>query len=104
MKKTLMVTFLVVSITGCASVSTPVGRGFLLTDVKGPIAVDDNNNESVKTGEACATNVLGLVASGDASIETAMRAAGISKVASVSSDQFSILGVFSKFCTVVTGK
>jgi hypothetical protein len=90
--------------TGCALAPTPVGSGFLFTDVKGPVAVDDNNTGYVKKGEACATNVLGLVATGDASIETAKKVAGISNVSSISSDQFSILGLFSKYCTVVTGE
>ena len=105
MKKALLtLPLLSLMVTGCAFAPTPVGSALIFTDVKGPVAVDDNNTGYAKKGEACATNVLGLVATGDASIETAKKVAGISKVSSVSSDQFSILFLFSKYCTIVTGE
>lgn len=55
-------------------------------------------------GTGCATNLLGLIAMGDASIDTAKRSARITEVASVDYDSFSVLGVYARFCVLVRGK
>ena len=55
-----------------------------------------------KVGEACAQNYFGLISVGDAKIESAKQAGGITKVEEVSYDSSNVLGVAS-FCTVVTG-
>lgn len=106
MKKLLLVAGAVatLSLSGCAIAPTPVGTGFLFSDVQGPFAVDDSNAGSAKTGRACAINVLGMVATGDASIETAKKVGGITKVSNVNTDQFSVLWFFNRFCTVVVGE
>jgi len=87
--------------TGCLGVATPA-VGTLITDVKGPIGVGPAVGTS-KTGTACATSVLALVATGDASIEAAKKAGGITKVATVDHEtKWTIL--FGTFCTVVRGE
>ena len=50
-----------------------------------------------------ATNILGLIATGDSSIDAAKKAGGIKDVSSVDHDSTSILGLFGTFCTVVKG-
>ncbi len=62
------------------------------------------NGPAAKTGEACATSILGLVATGDASIAAAKAAGGIQQVSHVDHDIFSVLGVYAKVCTVVSGQ
>ena len=57
-----------------------------------------------KMGQACAMAILGLVAWGDASVVTAAKNGGISKVATVDKKLFNILGVYSTHCTVVSGE
>jgi hypothetical protein len=57
-----------------------------------------------KIGEACASSILGWIAQGDASIEAAKKAGGITQVAYVDHDQFSILGVYATTCTLVHGQ
>jgi hypothetical protein len=60
---------------------------------------------SVKKGESCAMSILGLIAVGDASIDTARRNGGIRSISSVNEHWTSILaGLYSSKCTVVTGK
>lgn len=86
---------------GCAMAQSPV-TGFLYTDVKGPI--DAQAGSGTKTGEACAESILGFVATGDASISAAKKAGGITDVTSVDHTSKSILGLYAKFCTQVTGK
>lgn len=90
-------------VTGCASVASPVGNGVILTSVDGPVTVTENVG-SKKKGEACASNVLGLFATGDASIEKARRQGDVAKVSSVDHSSFSLLFLYSKFCTVVHGE
>jgi hypothetical protein len=57
-----------------------------------------------KIGEACANSILGWIATGDASIEEAKRAGGITQVAYVDHEQFSVLGVYATTCTIVHGQ
>jgi hypothetical protein len=59
---------------------------------------------SAKQGQACATSILGLITTGDASVATAAKAGSISKVASVDHDFTNIVGVYSKYCVKVTGE
>lgn len=88
-------------LTSCALV-TPQG-GVIYHDVK--YGVDATPlAEAPKTGEACVNSVLGLVASGDASIEQAKKNGDIKEVATVNAHSTSILFVYNKYCTIVTGK
>jgi hypothetical protein len=70
---------------------------------KGPVAMGVTA-KSVKHGESCAENYLGLIATGDASIDTAKKRGGITKVNSVDHSSTRILGYYAKFCTVVAGE
>ena len=90
-------------VSGCASVSTPVGPGFLVTNVKGPVAVGSVTAGEKRVGKACAASYLGLVAAGNASIDKAKEQAGIIEVASVDHSSFSFLVLYSRYCTIVTG-
>ena len=86
---------------GCASVASPVAGGIFL-DVKGPIDATANTAGS-RQGEAMATSILGLIGQGDASIEAAAANGGITKISSVDHHSWSILGIYSKFTTIVHG-
>jgi hypothetical protein len=58
-----------------------------------------------KTGEACAHGVLGLVAWGDASQDTAARNGGLTTVHAADEKRTGVLGfVYRKYCTVVSGE
>lgn len=91
-----------VMLSSCASVSSPV-MGGLYTDVKSPVAVTSNSNSS-KVGTGTATSILGLVATGDASIDAAAKAAGITKVHHVDAHSTNILGLFGKYTVYVYGE
>jgi hypothetical protein len=92
-----------IALAGCAMVASPVGNGFLYTGVEGPVDSGVSSN-ATKTGESCAQNLLGIIAWGDASISTAKIKGTISSVASVDHDSFSILSLYSRYCTVVHGE
>jgi hypothetical protein len=57
-----------------------------------------------KMGEACVSSILGWIATGDASIEEAKRAGGITQIAYVDHEQFSVLGIYATTCTIVHGQ
>jgi hypothetical protein len=88
---------------GCAVVASPVGNAAIYTQVKGPVDVGSGTSVS-KHGRACAANYVGFIALGDASIEAAKRHGGISTVTSVDHDSMTVLGVYSRFCTLVAGE
>jgi hypothetical protein len=88
--------------TGCASAWSPV-TGFLYTDVMAPMDAG-GHGANTKTGEATCTSILGWVATGDASITAASANAGITKVHHVDFHAWSVLGVYAKFTTKVSGE
>ena len=87
-------------LVGCAQVG-PTG-GIVFHDIKyGQFATTEVN--ATKTGTACQTSVLSLVAQGDASVDAAKRDGKITKVSSIDSSSFSVLGFYNKYCTIVKG-
>ena len=89
-----------ISLTGCIAVYTPA-IGILFTEVYGP--VDAGGSVGSKEGKACVQSILALVATGDASIQAAARAGGITKIGSVDHYTRNIVGILGEFCTIVRG-
>ena len=90
----------VLSLSSCAYVPYVAG---LYHNVSTPVAAT-SNAVGTKVGKASATNVLGIVATGDASINAAAKNAGIQKISHVDHKNFSVLGLFSKTTTFVYGE
>lgn len=68
------------------------------------VEASGDNKAGPKHGSACSTGILGLVAWGDAGIDTAKKAAGITSVHSVDYEATAVLGgVYVQACTVVHG-
>jgi hypothetical protein len=103
MKKLFFICAATLLMTSCATISSPVGSAFLYTQVKTGEGVT-SNQIGTKVGTAKASNVLGIVASGDASIQTAANSAGIKKISHVDSEKFNILGLFSTYQIFVYGE
>jgi predicted outer membrane protein len=94
---------LALGLGACANVRgpAPASLAYYASGVAaGPAAIAQPS----KRGEACAHNVLGLVATGDASIDAAKQSAGITKVASVEQSASRVLGYYAKYCTIVRGE
>ncbi|RPH23338.1 hypothetical protein EHN07_16135 [Buttiauxella warmboldiae] len=87
-------------LTGCARGPSPTGLG-LYTNVKGSVTATDKTGS--KKGVACAQSVLGLVNTGDASIETAKKNGEIQSVASVDYETTGSYPFYGKTCLIVTG-
>lgn len=91
------------AVSGCAVVGAPVSNGMIVTNLKGP-GHATTSVDATKQGTGCATNILGLFASGDASIDTAKKSARITEVSSVDYQSNSLLGIYARFCVIVRGK
>ena len=98
--------FCVAYLTGCGAYTTSPALGLLYTDVKGPLTATGNASTGAKMlkGEATATSILGLIAQGDASIETAAKSAGITKIHHVDYRSENVLGLYAKFTVIVYGE
>jgi len=88
--------------TSCAAVQTPL-MGLAYTDIKAPLAVTSAQGSS-KVGTATANGILGMVATGDASVEAAAKSAGITKIHNVDYHSTSILGIVSDYTVIVYGE
>ena len=101
MRKALLLMIVLVGIitSGCAAVGM---NGVLYTGVTEPVNAT-SNSRGAKTGEASCTNVLGLVAVGDCSIDAAAKKGGINNIKTVDQKSTSVLGLFAKQTTIVTG-
>ncbi|MCK9594165.1 MAG: TRL-like family protein [Candidatus Omnitrophica bacterium] len=89
-----------VLLSGCA---TPYPYGALYTEIKAPAAVGTEGLAYSKVGVAKSTSILGLVATGDASIKAASDNGGIKKVKYVDYSAKNILGIFGEYTTTVYG-
>ena len=102
--KLVLAALALAALNGCATASG--GNGFALGTIysgyKSPGQVGTGADS--KTGEACISSILGLVATGDASVEAAKKAGGITQIAYIDHDQFSVVGVYATSCTIVHGQ
>lgn len=87
----------------CAGVGTIAGYGSLYTNAVEP-GTATSNTVGTKVGTAQATNILGLLVTGDASIQTAARNAGIKKISHIDVKKSSILGLFATSTVYVYGE
>ncbi len=93
-------------LTGCGAATQSPALGILYTDVKGPVAVTGNTMPTVGmlVGTATAQSFLGLIATGDASIATAAKSAGITKIHHVDSHSINTLGIVATYTVIVYGE
>ena len=105
MKKTIA-TLAAVAVTGlfATGCATPFPYGAVFTEVKMPIAASNEGLSGQKVGTSKCTSVLGLVATGDSSIQTAARNGGISKISHVDYEVRNILGIIGAYTTKVYGE
>ncbi len=95
------------SLTGCASAafaSRGVPLAGLYVDTTTHEQLTENAVGAKSSPEQCAPSILGIVATGDASVGKAAKMAGITKVAVVDAKYSNILGLFAKYCVVVHGE
>ena len=89
-----------VLLQGCAT-SVPVGG--LFTDIQLPVSVTANGAGD-KMGVAKCKSMLGMVATGDCSLEAAKKQGNITEVSHVDWKANNILGIIGEYELVVYGK
>jgi hypothetical protein len=111
MKKVLLLVALVavcITMSGCGAVIAMGGGGILYQDTKAPAAslayYGATTTQGMKTGSAQFTSILGILATGDASLDAAMRAGGLTKLHHVDTQVTSILGIISTYKVIVYGE
>lgn len=97
----LITSISLLTLVSCANVAGPVPAS--LSVYTSPVDVGVSL-ATTKRGEACLSNILGLVATGDASIDAAKKAGNITRIASIESNQARVFGYYARFCTVVIGE
>ncbi|MBP9216956.1 MAG: TRL-like family protein [Agitococcus sp.] len=102
MKYFLWPLLLATALSGCATSVSPV-TGALYSNVKAPMLATDSNEKPTKIGRATARSILGVYAVGDASIESAAKNAGITRIHHVDYQTQTILGVMADFTVIVYG-
>lgn len=91
--------------SGCAAVAWQnrgVGTGFFYADTA-TMVWTSGEAMGPKTGEACARSWFGVYTVGDASVATAARNGGITRVTHVDQRFENLGGVLGTYCLVVTG-
>lgn len=86
--------------SGCATLY-PVGSFY--TEVSIPSQIGSGDADYSKVGKATANSYLALIATGDASIETAAKNGGITEIKYVDYSVKNILGIIGEYTTVVYG-
>ena len=95
---------LVVSLSGCMIVDSPI-KGILGTEVIwGEVAGKTAPADTTKQGKACAQSILGLLARGDASVRAAKENGRITEVSSVDHSARNFLNIVGEWCTLVRGR
>ncbi|MFN3269189.1 MAG: TRL-like family protein [Candidatus Kapaibacteriota bacterium] len=89
-------------ITGCGAYAVTPVLGVLYTDIKAPVTATSHPTYS-KVGTASCTSILGLIATGDASIEAACKSVGITKIHHVDFHSNNILGIVATYKIYVYG-
>ena len=92
---------LIPMVMGCAT-SYPVGS--LYTELKLPIDAEGGMSSASKVGTAECTSILGLVATGDASIQAAMENGNITKIHHVDWEVKNLLGIIGEYKLTVYGE
>ncbi len=86
---------------GCA---TPYPMGSLYTGIKLPMDAESGKATGLKTGTAECKSILGLVATGDCSINAAMRNGNLTEVNYMDWEAENILGIIGNYKLVVYGR
>jgi len=99
----MVIAFVAICIfVGC--LSTPTPKGVLYTKCKGPV-YGVSYSKDAKIGEASAVSILGVFASGDASVAAAARNGSITKIHHDDYEETCvILGIFISYKTIVYGE
>ena len=85
---------------GCATIGNAPVMAPITLNEKGPVAAGSATG-SAKVGRSEAWGIL-VFATGDASISTAMKNGGITRIHHVDHETFAVLGIYAKYTTIAS--
>ena len=95
-------------LSGCAGVAFAgtgaIGFSTLYANTAGTEYVNDQTRLGSKSGEGCVTSILGIITTGDASVNETARKANISRVSHIDYRFENLLGFYAKYCAVIYGE
>jgi len=103
LKCSIVALLLAFTLSGCAAMAVQPATGFLYSDVKAGMTATSNVGTS-KVGTAMAQSILGLICTGDASIEAACKNGGIKRIHHVDYHSKCILGLYAEYTVYVYGE
>lgn len=102
----LLAALCITTLTGCGALM--FGGGMLYADAKQPMGAcayyGGTASGYSKVGKASNTAILGILLTGDASLDAAMRSASITKIHHVDQQYTNILGLIQTSTTIVYGE
>lgn len=87
---------------GCATAMSPV-TGIIYSNVTAPMTATAAPDQPQRVGRASVRSILGIIATGDASINTAARNGGIREIHYVDYESQNFFGILAEFTVVVYG-
>src|SRR5690606_38736577 len=91
--------------TGCLRAPVVPPYGIIYSEIQAPLDHDfDQTIVPSKAGRSESISILGLVAMGDASTNTAAKEGGLSVIHTADYEYTNILGIYQKYVTVVRGE
>lgn len=100
--KRILAVLIFLTLGGCATAMSPV-TGLMYSNIKAPLTATSSSKEPQRVGRATVRSILGIIATGDASIQTAARNGGITEIHHVDYESENFFGVLSSFTVVVYG-
>lgn len=92
-------------LAGCLVAPVMPPTGAVYTDYRAPLDWDqEESTVGPRTGVSQSTSILGLIATGDASIQAAARNGNISSAKGADYEYFNVLGVYQRYRTVLHGE
>ncbi|MBX3728339.1 MAG: TRL-like family protein [Candidatus Sumerlaeia bacterium] len=90
--------------TGCYQAPVMPPSGWVYSSFTAPLDYDQEASKlGSRSGRASSMSILGLVALGDCSINTAARNAGLSTIHGADYEFFNVLGIYQNFTVIVHG-
>lgn len=94
---------LAMGLAGCISAPFQPPMG-VVTNYKAPLSTEGSWKQGTKTGAAEAACVLGLVATGDCSLNTAIKNGNLKEAYYADYEYFNFLGIYQSVKVIVTGE
>ena len=88
---------------GCYTAPVMPPSGWVYSQVRAPLDTDLARTSLGKSGEASTTCILGMVATGDCSVQAAAKSAGLTTVNHADYEYYNVLGVYQRFTVRVYG-